>query len=579
MQGASALPGQCLPAWQGQPLHVVADTGFGNGLNFLRLWRAWRDDPTRSDRLHCAATVPQAPRRADLLQAAGAHPGLAGLAAELAAHWPDPMRPDPLRPGCQVFPLDAGRVTLTLHIGEQLPVLQSWRFLTDTVWLSETWTPEVLRAVARLSHQQTRLHANSASAGFHDALAHAGFTVTPNVNVNGHADGTANTVNLTAHYAPRWPAPRMPQRAPGQATILGAGLAGAALCRALGRRGWTLSLLDHHSGPAQGTSSLPVGLLAPHQTAEPTPMSRLTEAGAHWMGRELRRLLPEGAGWQAGVVRQNLAQPPEWRPDAMQVTPAALVQAWLDEAQGTGRLTTAWGGRASRLQKHQGHWQLTDDAGQVWHEASTLLLASAWGSQSLLAPWGGDALALSPVRGQLSLGRVSDLAPGTAPQHATHGGGVLVPHCHWQGQDHWVMGATYERGESAVQVSEANHQANLAALQAWLPDVAAVLAPSFHNHQVSGWAQIRCATGDRLPLAGALPDVAALQNQQPVHQQPRLDGLHALTGLGSRGLTLALLCAEVLAARLAQEPLPVPADLADALDPARFALRQRRRNG
>ena len=447
-------------------------------------------------------------------------------------------------------------------------MLQSWRFLADTVWLADGWTSDVLRALARLSHQQTRLYADAPSAALPEALANAGFTATP-----------SNTAAVTARYAPRWPAPEVPQRAPGHATILGAGLAGASLCRALGRRGWTLTLLDHHSGPAQGASSLPVGLLSPHQTAEPTAMSRLTETGARWMARELSRLLPEGSGWQAGVVRLDGQQAAQWLPDAMQVTPAVLVQAWLDEAHCARRLTTAWNKPTTSLRKSLNSWQLTDNKDKTTHEASTLVLASAWGSQALLAPWGGKALALSPVRGQLSLGLSSELGADPVPQHAINGAGVFVPRCHWQGQDHWAMGATYERGESAVQVSDASHQANLAALQSWLPDLAAQLAPSFQNHRVTGWAQVRCATGDRLPLAGALPNVDALQTQCPVHQQTRLEGLHALIGLGSRGLTLALLCAELLAARLAQEPLPVPAELADALDPARFALRQSRRSG
>ncbi len=552
-----------LATWQGQPLHVVADTGFGQGLNFLRLWRTWRDDPARCSRLHCAAIAPQAPSREGLLQAAGAHPGLAELAAEFTAQFPDP-----LPPGFHVLPMDDGRVTLTLCIGEVLPVLQSWRFLADTVLLADnSTTPDVLRAVARLSHQQTRLACASTPQGLPEALADAGFAVTSQP-----APGP-----LTARYAPRWPAPAMPERTPGHATVLGAGLAGAALCRALGRRGWSITLLDQADGPAQGASSLPVGLMAPHQTAEPTAMSRLTETGARWMKRELARVLPDSPDWRAGVVRMGGTQAPEWLPDAMQVTPAALVRAWLDEAQHTGRLTTNWNSRVTSLQRAPQHWTLRDDTGHPTVEASTLLLASAWGSQALLQPWGGDALALSPVRGQLSLGLASDLAD--APPHPLNGAGVFVPRCHWQGKDHWVMGATYERGESAVEVREVNHQANLAALQGWLPTLADQLTPSFQAGRVLGWAQIRCATGDRLPLAGALPDIDALKAHRPVHQQPRLDGLYALTGLGSRGLTLALLCAEVLAARLTQEPLPVPAELADALDPARFALRQRRRSG
>jgi tRNA 5-methylaminomethyl-2-thiouridine biosynthesis bifunctional protein len=46
--------------------------------------------------------------------------------------------------------------------------------------------------------------------------------------------------------------------------------------------------------------------------------------------------------------------------------------------------------------------------------------------------------------------------------------------------------------------------------------------------------------------------------------------------MGSRGLTFAPLAAELLAARLHHEPLPLPARLAAALDPARLFARQRR---
>jgi tRNA 5-methylaminomethyl-2-thiouridine biosynthesis bifunctional protein len=44
--------------------------------------------------------------------------------------------------------------------------------------------------------------------------------------------------------------------------------------------------------------------------------------------------------------------------------------------------------------------------------------------------------------------------------------------------------------------------------------------------------------------------------------------LWVCSGLGSRGLTFAALCGEVLAARLHGEPLPITQKLADALLPA-----------
>jgi tRNA 5-methylaminomethyl-2-thiouridine biosynthesis bifunctional protein len=46
-----------------------------------------------------------------------------------------------------------------------------------------------------------------------------------------------------------------------------------------------------------------------------------------------------------------------------------------------------------------------------------------------------------------------------------------------------------------------------------------------------------------------------------------------LTGLGSRGLTLAVLCGEIAAAWLSGEPLPVERSLAQALRASRWAER------
>jgi tRNA 5-methylaminomethyl-2-thiouridine biosynthesis bifunctional protein len=71
---------------------------------------------------------------------------------------------------------------------------------------------------------------------------------------------------------------------------------------------------------------------------------------------------------------------------------------------------------------------------------------------------------------------------------------------------------------------------------------------------------VRATTADYLPIAGAVGP-----------------GLFALTGLGSRGFTLAALLAEHIAALALGAPSPLPRPLADLVDPARFERRARRR--
>ena len=92
---------------------------------------------------------------------------------------------------------------------------------------------------------------------------------------------------------------------------------------------------------------------------------------------------------------------------------------------------------------------------------------------------------------------------------------------------------------------------------------------------------MRCASLDRLPLAGALPDMAAIEarlGRPPFHRRkprldelPRLPGLFTLSALGSRGLTLASWCGERLV-RQALDASPDPDQhmpLWATLDPAR----------
>ena len=71
---------------------------------------------------------------------------------------------------------------------------------------------------------------------------------------------------------------------------------------------------------------------------------------------------------------------------------------------------------------------------------------------------------------------------------------------------------------------------------------------------MQAWASVRCTTHDRLPIVG------------PVNATD-LPGLWVCTAMGARGLTRAVLCGELLAAQLHDEPLPLEAKLARALMP------------
>jgi tRNA 5-methylaminomethyl-2-thiouridine biosynthesis bifunctional protein len=123
----------------------------------------------------------------------------------------------------------------------------------------------------------------------------------------------------------------------------------------------------------------------------------------------------------------------------------------------------------------------------------------------------------------------------------------------------WVSGATFEREANHTQCHPGDDTANQAKLHQLLPPVAATLATAFAQAgQTQSWAGVRCTVPDRLPMVGPL-------------DTERCPGLWVSTGMGARGLTLGVLCGELLAAWLHAEPLPLEPRLASQLQAARWS--------
>jgi tRNA 5-methylaminomethyl-2-thiouridine biosynthesis bifunctional protein len=135
-----------------------------------------------------------------------------------------------------------------------------------------------------------------------------------------------------------------------------------------------------------------------------------------------------------------------------------------------------------------------------------------------------------------------------------------------------VVGASFIEDDSDTALRAVEHADNLRKL--------VNLLPRFHNHYdcstLPGRVSFRAASHDRLPLVGTLPQ-ALLREQHTLADLPRQSRLHILAGLGARGLSWGPLAAELLAAQLADECLPLEQAIVRALDPARFHLRKIRR--
>lgn len=548
--------------WAGRAAWTVLDTHFAAGTAFLDCWQAWHTDPQRPRMLHYVGIL-----GLQQLQALGNpsdhSPKHAGLASALAAHCKD------LGLGFHRLLLDGGQVSLTLCVGDAKPVLAELAFKANTVWVQHDagWDKWATKALARCCQRGARLVFQAAPKLAHEWLAEAGF-----VDVHGGAD-------LSAEFNPRWslgPRDAEPaRRVPARCAIIGAGLSGASVAHALALRGWQVTVLDRHPAPAGGASGLPAGLVVPHVSADDSPRSRMSRVGVRLMLHHARTLLTAGLDWQlTGVQERQLDTGSSlWHAQAAWIQPARLIQRWLEHPnihyQGASTVAALrWDGAA---------WQLQDASGAALAQADVVVCANATGSVPLLlnehtAPLLSAGLlqrlaTLQAVHGTVSLGPTPQPAPAEWPRHPVNGHGSFIPNVPRASGPIWLAGATFEpeaipeRADSAIAPLPLQHQANAKKLSELLPDVGVQLAPEFESGRVDHWSGTRCVTHDRLPLVGPLMDGA----------QP---SLWMQVGMGARGLSFSALGAQLLVARLCDEPWPLEASLARSLDVARTGRRR-----
>lgn len=588
-------------AWLGQSTWCVLDTDFSDGAAFFACWSAWQADPRRPALLHYVAVAPTAPDRDKVLKNLHCHEALSHHSGAMQRQWFG------LLPGFHRLELSRGQVMLTLCIGPLQQMLREQRFVADTlhVHCATTSTPPAswdrwsVKAMARLCRRGTTLCVDDCDGAILELFAQAGFAWKP--------EGASGVQHLGI-YDRSWPDAASRDRwrarptAPTSCAVVGAGLAGATIAAALARRGWQVEVLDTAPAPASGASGLPVGLLAPQVSRDDGARSRLSRAGVRMTLQWCRDMLDEGHDWApSGTWQQRVAGIPllpdpwpatgrEWSREAVAPSacepaqsehpdsyagfwhpPAAWVKPWQLVSACLAVPGVRFVGNANVCTAiHRDNlWILLDRNGQVLAEATHVVVAAAGGSESIIrqlaavaSPGSQGIRLLRPmqrVAGQVSWGLQYPGDAGWFPPYPVHGHGHFMAQVPTQGGLAWFAGATYEV-DSASSVDEASgHQDNWQRLAQLLPKAAQILAERFDTGNLKSWRGDRYTTTDRLPGVG------------PLQHGPG-PSVWVSAGMGSRGLTYAPLCAELLAADLGAEPFPVELRLARLVTAGRASL-------
>lgn len=620
-----------------EPSFTIAETGFGTGLNFLvacSSFLSWREaQPNASlKRLHFVSTEKFPLTREDLTQALSAWPDFKEYAVHLIKHYPHALE------GCHRMVFAGGQVVLDLWLGDihdTLPQLQRRESGVVDAWFldgfapgknPQMWTEQLFSQMARLGKRNCTFATFTAAGFVRRGLQAAGFIVEKRKGFGTKRDMLAGTLNeqalSDAQTISRHPLQGCYQRnaarlknVPPRIAVIGGGMAAANVAYALAQRQLQCEVYCADEQLAAGASGNPQGGFYPQLHTELSIASRIQAIAFDYAYRYYTQLLEQGQTFDhqwCGVLQLGFNENSEKRlaaliekghwPDSLVqacdsntcsqianialpypgvffpqggwISPPQLVQALCQASQEQAGSRVHIRHALKTLSRSDESWQLGWDDG-TQSNADIVILATGAGSAgiSLLKniPFRMVRGQVEAVPGQDALQQLNTvlchkgyLTPATSGRHA--------------------LGSTYIKDDMQCDYRKAEAEQNLEmhskalANADWINEL---------THDWQGRAATRCSLPDHQPLAGALPDNDAQQamyadlSNMPRGKQAEnavdLPNVFALLGLGSRGLTTAPLMAELLVSQMLGEPLPLPQDLLEAVNPNRFMIRALKR--
>lgn len=277
------------------PTFVIAETGFGTGLNFLVAMRAFNEfraaNPNHPLKHLYFITTEKFPLPQDDMQRAlEAFPALKAEAQALASLYPMGLE------GCHRLHFDSHSTTLDLWIGDVHELLPQWHSpvngLIDAWFLDgfapsknpDMWTDALFSQMARLSKTGTTFGTFTAAGIVKRGLANVGFDIKKRKGFGRKRDmltGVFNQNNENVQHKLRLPTGPYYRYANGsldktsKVAVVGSGLAAATACLALVKRGVSTTLYFDGDTLASGASGNPQGGFYPQLHSEASIASRI----------------------------------------------------------------------------------------------------------------------------------------------------------------------------------------------------------------------------------------------------------------------------------------------------------------
>ena len=603
---------------------VIAETGFGTGLNFFAvtsLFREFRQKYPDSPLKHLYfISFEKYPLPLDALQQAHlAYPQFSHLAQHLQQHWLNPIQ------GCYRFHFD--ETTLDLWFGdiaENLPQLGDYMNGKIDAWFldgfapsknPDMWNEQLYQQMFRFTKLQGTFATFTAASAVRKGLENAGFNIKKRKGFGKKREclsGQKTHEKLTALSTP-WFHSQPANLSKQDIAIIGGGIASLCTAISLIKRGAKITIYCEDEQTALNASGNKQGAFYPQLSDDNERNIRFYIHAFAYGHQFLQWAIQQQIEFEhefCGValcaynekaesklnkiaelnlpsdLYQSLNQTElsekvglplpfggGFIPQGAWLAPRQLVQhtfAFL-EKQGIQIKTLQ---KVTALSQTEHGWQITTAENETFcHEV--VVLANG---HKLTEFEQTQKLPLYPVRGQVSQIPTSEklLKLKTVLCYD----GYLTPVDHAKASH--CIGASHVRDNATREFSLIEQQENQQKIQQNIPEDWTKEVDTSGNIARIG---VRCSVRDLTPMMGAVPHFSAQQTQyqnlfnlrrrkQTIEQAENYPNLYLIGALGSRGLTSAPLLGETLASLIYGEPLPMSEDLIHNLMPNRSWVRR-----
>ena len=603
---------------------VIAETGFGTGLNFFAvtsLFREFRqkypDSPLK--RLYFIS-FEKYPLPLDALQQAHlAYPQFSHLAEHLQQHWLNPIQ------GCYRFHFH--ETTLDLWFGdvaENLPQLGDYMNDKIDAWFldgfapsknPDMWNEQLYQQIFRFTKPQGTFGTFTAASAVRKGLENAGFDITKRKGFGKKREclsGQKKHEKLTALSAP-WFHSQSANLNEQDIAIIGGGIASLCTAISLLKRGAKITIYCEDEQTALNASGNKQGAFYPQLSDDNERNIRFYIHAFAYGHQFLQWAIQQQIEFEhefCGValcaynektesklnkiaelnlpsdLYQSLNQSElsekvglplpfggGFIPQGAWLAPRQLVQhafAFLEKQD--VQIKTSQ--KVIALSQTKNGWQITTAENETFcHEV--VVLANG---HKLTEFEQTQKLPLYPVRGQVS--QIPTSANLLKLKTVLCYDGYLTPVD--QAKTSHCIGASHVRDNATREFSLTEQQENQQKIQQNIPEDWTKEVDTSGNLARIG---VRCSVRDLTPMMGAVPHFSAQQTQyqnlfnlrrrkQPIEQAENYPNLYLIGALGSRGLTSAPFLGETLASLIYGEPLPMSEDLIHNLMPNRSWVRR-----